>query len=82
MYLLIDRPAKRMERSLPTGTSTSRMDLSGWWNPGQLTYSSHPPLLGQVLNDDAQLAYALDRENPAYRTSQLKIPPKKLSCIN
>ena len=78
----MDRPAKRMERRLPTGTSTRWMDLSGWRKPGHLTYSSHPPLLGQVLSDDAQLAYALDLENPAYRTSQLIIPPEKLSCIN
>jgi hypothetical protein len=82
MYQLMDRPAKRMKRSLPAGTSTSRMDLSGWWNPGQLTYSSHPPLLGQVLRDDARIACAIHPQNLTSRISRLTIPPKKLSCIN
>jgi len=81
MYHLIHRPAKLMERSLPAGTSTKWMDLSGWWKPSLLSYSSHPPLLGQVLCDDAQFSYALDLQNLACRTSRFKIPPEKLSCI-
>jgi hypothetical protein len=82
MYQLMNRPAKRMERSLPAGTSISRMDLSGWWNPGQLTYSSHPPLLGQVLSDDARVSCATHSLNLTSRTSRLTILPEKLSCIN
>ena len=80
MYHLIQRPAKRMERSLPAGTSTQWMGLSGWRKPGLLTYSSHPPLLGQVLCDDAQFSYALNLQNQMCRTSRFELPPEKYSC--
>ena len=63
-------------------TSAGWAGLSRWMRPGQFTYSSHPPLRGQVLSEDAQLAYALDLENLACRTSRFKLPTEKLSCIN
>jgi hypothetical protein len=62
-------------------TSADRPDLSDRRKPVLLTYSSHPPLLGQVLCDDAQFAYALDPQNQACRTSQFKLPPERLPCI-
>ena len=70
-----------MDRKFEYSTFAGWPDLSTWRKPDLLTYPSHPPLLGQVLCDDAQFSYALDLQNLACRTSRFKIPPEKLSCI-
>ena len=65
-----------MDRKFQYSTSAGWLDLSVWRKPGLLTYSSHPPLLGQVLCDDAQFSCALVLQNQASRTSRFKLPLK------
>ena len=81
MYHLKHRPAKRMERRLPFGTTTGPIGLSRYMMNTVSDSFLHLPLRGQVLADDPASAACGNSINLSSQVPFLPELPVYISCI-